>query len=460
MIAEKKINDINQMLFDVNTLRYLNIDQYTQGIFAIYMAYNNIEKQKILINYLEMNKVNIKMKPDDVEKFDIFISNLKNRLQYRQLNNNKTVSLMNDTIKKPVYILLTHDGENASDVKSLTDKSYDMISLSFESDLKNLYTFFESNKKHTMTDSIDNYTDKNYSLYTIFLNLNDFNIFVNKIKDMNSKNINYNLIGLFNFIGNIPIEKRDMYFIEKFIKNLSNICHAHIQDATTAFISKGEINSYDSIYTEKRIKELIKLKHFYDDLYDNYENVTNTLGGTKINKNDFINDYNKTNPTHTIGKNRALSENVSMNVNKPSFKISVDDNGDFIIEKQETINFMDAYMASHKLLLLYSKNKNIEGMKYELSKLWYMIMVIESKVLYHTSKIRKLTITEEKRKQCVKARAFILNDFNKYMKEILKEEPDFNFDEYFMYTKFGVSSHKIDQKTIRAMKNVIFNLIR
>ena len=46
------------------------------------------------------------------------------------------------------------------------------------------------------------------------------------------------------------------------------------------------------------------------------------------------------------------------------------------------VDFDAEYSSSHKLLLQYAKSKNLEGIKYELARLYYMNYILERR-LYH-----------------------------------------------------------------------------
>ena len=92
------------------------------------------------------------------------------------------------------------------------------------------------------------------------------------------------------------------------------------------------------------------------------------------------------------------------------------------------------------MLVSYEKTNNIEGMKYELCKLWFMNTLLEKKI-YNNKK-------DDKTKYH-KARAKILNDFNYYLKYICKHDKDFNFTEYYNNTPFSDAATKIDKHTLK-----------
>ena len=70
--------------------------------------------------------------------------------------------------------------------------------------------------------------------------------------------------------------------------------------------------------------------------------------------------------------------------------IEIKNNGDVLLTNP-FIDFDSEYMSSHKLLIQYDESNNIEGMKYELARLYYMNYILEKK-LYHN----KFLINKEK----------------------------------------------------------------
>ena len=62
------------------------------------------------------------------------------------------------------------------------------------------------------------------------------------------------------------------------------------------------------------------------------------------------------------------------------FPVQFDDDGNLLIQKIDTLDFNAEYAKSHKLLLNYEKFNNLDGIKYELSKLWFMNTVLEKRI--------------------------------------------------------------------------------
>ena len=141
-----------------------------------------------------------------------------------------------------------------------------------------------------------------------------------------------------------------------------------------------------------------------------------------------------------------------------SFPIQFDKNGNIIIKKNKKLDYFGEYDKSHKLLKQYKLSNNIEGMKYELAKLWMMLVMIEETL--HSKKFEDLPSMAIASSTEAKSKANITNDFQYYMKEVMKKEPEFNFTEYFESSPFNKALVKINNTTISFITNLIKKFIR
>ena len=127
--------------------------------------------------------------------------------------------------------------------------------------------------------------------------------------------------------------------------------------------------------------------------------------------------------------------------------VKFDQDGNLFIKNIKKRDYEAEYAKSHKLLKKYEEAKNINGIKYELCRLWAMNTVIEEKL--HSDKFKSLPSTAISSSKEAKARAKILNDFNYYMSKALKYDPEFNFQEYYNESPFNDAVLKIDKNTVR-----------
>ena len=141
---------------------------------------------------------------------------------------------------------------------------------------------------------------------------------------------------------------------------------------------------------------------------------------------------------------------------KPSIQLSLDPDGNILIKRHENVDFMSIYSNSHMLLKEYEKVNNIDGIKYELCKLFYMKTLLDNNFIYNTKK--KHFKAEEKKEKALKTKAFIMNDFKYYLRFILSQDNTFNFNDYFSKTQFGIEIYKLDNrlfKLLNSLKKII-----
>lgn len=153
-----------------------------------------------------------------------------------------------------------------------------------------------------------------------------------------------------------------------------------------------------------------------------------------------------------IFSRQALQESdISL---RPTIELQLDNDGNMLLIKREHVDFETIYANSHELLKIYEKSNNIEGMKYELCKQWMCKTLIDYKLIYPKG-IKSKLVTAKQRKQAVTLKSFIMNDMKKYLEIINKEESNFNFQEYFNKTQFGIEIYKIDNRAIKASKMIL-----
>ncbi len=106
----------------------------------------------------------------------------------------------------------------------------------------------------------------------------------------------------------------------------------------------------------------------------------------------------------------------------------------------QILDFDHKFSLSHKSLKLYEEIENLEGIKYELSKLWFLNNLLEKKIYSESDKSKKDGYH--------KSRARILNDFHKYSKIVNSKDKEFNFTDYYNNSPFSDVTIKINNSTL------------
>lgn len=164
--------------------------------------------------------------------------------------------------------------------------------------------------------------------------------------------------------------------------------------------------------------------------------------------------------------NSSYQESLELSLlQEKEIPIDIDNNGSLIIKKSINNNFGDRYQQSHKLLKIYHESNNIDGIKKELLKLWYMNNIIENYIIHPKNDPMSKLIYNIKKpnvEQMSNVRSHILNDFKKYLKVVLLTDKDFDFQSYYNHSKFNEDEYRLDSSNIKALQliiNTIMNTI-
>lgn len=150
---------------------------------------------------------------------------------------------------------------------------------------------------------------------------------------------------------------------------------------------------------------------------------------------------------------KSIKESASILNEVKQFPIEFDKDGNLIIYKARTgsLSYGDEIDDSVQLLETYRNQSNIEGIKYELAKLWYINDCIEKNL--------KKRLKNEQYKELIDTRAVCLNVFKLNLDFVMKAEKGFNFSDYYNSTPFSDSSIKITSNTLKYTMKAIKELL-
>lgn len=131
--------------------------------------------------------------------------------------------------------------------------------------------------------------------------------------------------------------------------------------------------------------------------------------------------------------------------------ISMDDEGNMLIYRAtlNTINYGDEIKKSADLCKLYKESSNLEGLKYELCKLWYINAMLE----------KRIKRNDKRKDEYYGYRRICMNVFKTYMKHVNTLDDDFNFTAYYNSTPYG-GAIKIDKNTLKYSIKALKELLR
>lgn len=331
---------------------------------------------------------------------------------------------------KPVFIVFkrTLDSTINNIISRVTKSFWAHAAISFDPNLHNMYTFDMFHHGFTR-ESIYNYPKGTViNVLCCFCNIEAYNRIHQEISKYrrNKKHTSY---GFQNFITCLTRKANE--------NTKSMVCSNFVD----YMLKIGEISptkdSWSTIHPGRLRRAIAsdKKRRFYD-LYKgpieeyNPNKVLLYLSKCSSNKIRLNEDKavdNLTKETEELYK-KIVEPYIGMEVINEAPKMEINDNGDLIIY-QKDIDYEKEYQKSHILLEQYNESNNINGMKWELAKLWYMNNRIEEDI----KKAKK----ESDRKNLIDTRSRIMNDFHKYMKVVLKSDKNFNFDKYYKSTPYA-----------------------
>lgn len=156
-------------------------------------------------------------------------------------------------------------------------------------------------------------------------------------------------------------------------------------------------------------------------------------------------------------KHIKLNEDINEFIKESKdIPVKFDNYGNLLITKPDKVDLDKEYFESHRLLKSYKKFNNLDGIKFELCRLWYLNNIAENKI--YTKNLNKKELDAVN-----KSRARILNDFDEYIKIILKKDKNFNFNNYYSKSKFDDKQLRINRSTLKYsfeyIKQVLKNIL-
>lgn len=389
-----------------------------------------------------------------------------------------------DYFKVPVFIILT-DGKTAGNrlVTKLTKTQYGHASLSFDLSLDNVYSFGTNregknpnNKFMTFVEESKNFWNNltdgmlEYYIFAIFINKKKKDKLWAKLKQMikNKTKFSYNYLGLFGYLLNTPVKVKNSFFCSEFIASIFKTVGIELFDKPDSLVAphdfalsnkfikidEGKIKDYNQKKTERKVKSIMD-KYYAGGSIDNSKHpektITRSLQIREMQEVNLIESWFTLNK-YALDDGLLMCENFS--IAKNTLPIEIDKNGDVVIHKLGSPDYPSIFAESHKLLLSYDKAKNLNGIKYELAKLWTCIKGIEAK-LYGKNK----QIEASERKKLIDTRALMINDFKKYLKLILENEPDFNFEHYYKDSDYNNNTIRLTRNSLKGIVLLVKSLI-
>lgn len=387
-----------------------------------------------------------RIKASDRTRDRLKLMNQRKVYDIRESYNESESGYINESLsnsdKFPLFIVLSFSGDTFSKtVQKWTNAIYSHSAVGVDVELDKLYSYNIRDKGFAV-ESLNNYRKRNSSstiaVYVTFLTKEE----IKKVKFKldyflaNKKDTGYSFLNILGIGLGKDVERNNNMICSQFVDRILKMVNMDITNKPSGLVAPNDF------YITKN-----------SNMYQIYEGPVTDYN---VNKTSNLVDKLQRNSNH-------LNENVSLlsdestviyeSILKPytdiyyyneakEFPVQFDNEGNLLIRNMKSIDIEAEYAQSHKLLKIYEQNENIEGMKYELSKLWFLNSIVEKKIYNERN-------TEKKKQELYKVRARILNDFNKYLKMVTDKESDFNFTDYYNNTPFSDATIKINKSTIK-----------
>lgn len=350
---------------------------------------------------------------------------------------------------KPISIVLVEGqrGIVSKAIKAFTNGPFSHAAICFDNNFHKLYSFNiqPNNIKGGLSfEDVEKYPyESKLGIFTVFVKEKDFNtIKANLDKYINNtKNTSYGFIKCILLALKIPT-KSDMNMIcSQFVDHILKLTDINIINKDSSLVNPNDF--YIASKNNNKIYKIYegKVKDFN---FSRASMLNKSISKRAMAIKEAVEFLKKFDVPESI-KN-ALDSILEIK----ELPVKLDSEGSIYIKPIKGLDSEAEYQASHKLLRSYENNKNLEGIKYELCRLWFLDNYIESRLSSNTKNKVELT----------KTRARILNDFYKYLDMVCKEEKDFNFIEYYNESPFSDNYIKIDNDTLKGGFKVIKDILR
>ena len=362
----------------------------------------NKEANTNLIGKLSDALQSAKINKDDIRGYKDFKKEVREGLTEATKDN-----------KNPVYIILVYTASTFGKmIKEYTHGIYTHAAMSLDNSLNKLYSFNLNNQFNKLggfsIESIEGYKKDNKDaimcVYTTFIDDDkkrkldkQINYFIGNIDKTK-----YSIINVLGLIANKPIELANDMICSQFVDRMLKSVDIDVTGMASSLVTPNDIYKSTS-----------------NKIYKVYEGR--------------VDEYNHKKIQAKVNKLRRSSITEAK-----SAPVQFDKDGNLLIIKNIK-DVQEEYNKCHKLLLSYDSSENIEGMKHELYKLWYLNLILE----------RKIYKNKKPEKEYHDMRARILNDFNKYLKIVNKAEPDFDFTSGYEESPYSDAAIKINSHTLK-----------
>lgn len=394
-------------------------------------------------------------------------------------------SATNDTKLYPVYVMLIHSGSLLSNaIKTVTNSKFSHSVISFDSTFRNMYSFGRKRDANPFIGAFIKEDIKSkfyqdhpipYAIYVVPCTAAQIAAMKKRLDYFirNSTKFKYDFTGLFKNYFGIADNPEYKWFCSRFVADILNAGspsdHPFIIEPSlmkpedfryttfATYVTGGEsLSMYEQTYTDKQTKRILRAEQI---------RRTRIIVGEKLAAMEelplaesVICNLDRRDPM----QEKALSYQLSMLDEASidgflqylqSFKLHFNKQGDIIISRREYDQLDQYAKRSIKMLRTYEKAGNMAGVKDELCRVRYMILLIDQNYLSPKAQSSPRT-NADLVKQMTDLRSVLLNVFQQYLRKVTEIDPQYNFEKSYNASIYGKDT-KIPKAVLTALGKTV-----
>lgn len=381
----------------------------------------------------------------------------------------------------PVYIMLMHSGTAlATAIKTVTGSHFSHSSISFDSSMKSMYSFgrkFDTNpfigsfKKEDIHSDFFNGKTIPYALYVVPCTKSEVDLMKKRLDYFiqNRTKFSYDFTGLFkNYLG-IADNPEYKWFCSRFVADILNAgrpsSDPYVVEPSlmkpedflytnfATYVTGGILDSYDKSYVDKVTQKILRV----EKLRRQKEKRLAIPEATDILDLDAFDPLQEAVLNYQFTTmDEAAFDNFYQYLK--SFKIRFDKDGNVIITRREYDQLDKHFRQSLRMIKAYEKADDLESVKLELCKIYYMIELINQHYLNPTIKQNK-NVKGNIRKEMMDLRSVMLNVFQQHLKYVTVRDPQFNFQAFYNKSQYS-STVEIPNTVISAVGKALLTKLK
>lgn len=392
---------------------------------------------------------------DRTEKFKHYI---QESYQFELVN--KTLRFMdpiNESVNKteklyPVYIMLVHSGTAVSNViKKVSHSEYSHASISFDSSMSKMYSFARKDPKNPFIggfryESIGKgfYEKKEvpYGVYVVPCTEDQIKRMKKRLAyfEKNQEKFTFDFVGLVTNYAGIVNNPAYSWFCSRFVADILNagspegkvyVPEPSLQDPDdfkravfARYVTSGDnLMKYNQKEVDRATKRILRAEEMYRK---------------QLNESVYYNRFDPTDPYAVTVMRYQLSNMNEAAMDEflryiKSFHVELDPNGNVILTRRVYNQLDHHFIQTKQALKTMKKAGDLEGMKENLAKLYYMIQLITDQYMDK----KTVSISKTVKKDMIDLRSVMLNVFQQNLQYVEEMDPKFNFQSYYDGSVYG-----------------------